>query len=112
MISPSDLCGVPAGVCPVQVVFIGVQEGAGIVPDFPLYNVERQVGEVPVGATLGLSTLRKMGWSSPEPLVVVRAHPVSGWTHAWLERPGVSSCRVYRGSWATEEAATAALPKL
>lgn len=112
MISPSDPCSAPAGCGSVQAVFIGVQDGAGVVPDFPLYNLERRVGEVPVGATLSVGTLRKLGWGEPEPLVVVRPHPAGGWTHAWLERPGISTCRVYRGSWATEEAAEAALPKL
>jgi len=50
--------------------------------------------------------------SKRDPLVIVRAHPQGGWTHAWLERPGVSSCRVYRGWWASKAAATAALGRL
>lgn len=50
--------------------------------------------------------------TTAEPLVIVRAHPQGGWTHAWLEQPGTSSCRVYRGWWATQAAAEAALRRL
>lgn len=94
--------------------FIGVQKGCGLVPDFPLYNVERAPVADLIGSTLALSTLRKLGdWpESSESLVIVRAHPQGGWTHAWLEQPGVSSCRVYRGWWPTGHAATEALANI
>lgn len=95
----------------IAIKFIGIQEGIGDLRGFPLYNTTSPEGEIPAGATLALPTLRKLGWQAPaqEPLVIVRSHPQGGWTHAWLEEPGVSSCRVYDGWWPTEQAANVAL---
>lgn len=46
-------------------VFIGIQSGAGLVPDFPLFNLTRPVGIYPAGATISTATLERLGYSAP-----------------------------------------------
>jgi hypothetical protein len=46
-------------------VFIGMQEGHGDIPEFPLFNMTKRVGEVPEHATVSEQTLRRLGYSCP-----------------------------------------------
>jgi len=46
-------------------VFYAHQEGCGDIDGFPLFNMTRRVGEVPVNATVSAETLRRLGYSTP-----------------------------------------------
>ena len=46
-------------------VFLAHQEGIGDLEGFPLFNMIRRVGDVPVNATVSAETLRRLGYSTP-----------------------------------------------
>lgn len=47
-------------------VFLGIQKSYKPgVSDIPLYNLTRQVGDHPVGATVSAATLARLGYSAP-----------------------------------------------
>jgi len=46
-------------------VFIGMQDGMGVVDAFPLFNLTRQVGIYGKDSTVSTQTLRTLGYSAP-----------------------------------------------
>lgn len=46
-------------------VFYAHQEEIGDLEGFPLFNMIRRVGDVPVNATVSAQTLRRLGYSTP-----------------------------------------------
>lgn len=51
---------------PAPAVFIGVQSGEGVIPDFELYNLTQDVGEYKKDSTVSRQTLEDMGFDVPE----------------------------------------------
>jgi hypothetical protein len=45
--------------------FAHMQSGMGIVPEFPQFNLIVSVGAYPIGATVGVETLARLGYSAP-----------------------------------------------
>lgn len=53
---------------PATSVFIGVQEGYGVRPDFALYNLFVDLPGHPRGSTVTAATLQEHGLAVPAPL--------------------------------------------
>jgi hypothetical protein len=51
---------------PAPAVFIGIQSGEGVIPDFELYNLTQDVGEYKKDSTLSRESLEDMGFYVPE----------------------------------------------
>lgn len=46
-------------------IFLGLQPGAGAIPDFALYNLTAAIPGHPAGSTVSEHTLRSRGYSVP-----------------------------------------------
>jgi hypothetical protein len=96
-------------------VYVGCQDGCGVVESFKLYNLTADIPGHPVGSTVSEQTLVAAGYIVPpggaaaprlREAEVVR-HPAGGWTHA--VPVGAGTVRVYRGNWPTRAAALVGL---
>lgn len=123
---------------PAPAVFIGMQSGCGLRPDFALYNLTADIPGHPEGSTVSAQTLERNGFFLPASLGNITAqpigempvvaalpaaadcpqsmvflevvnHPAGGWTHAEPIDATVSTKRIYRGWWPTRRAANRAL---
>lgn len=110
---------------PAPAEFVAIQDGFGIVEDFEMWNLTRDIPGHCSGSTVSRQTLEAAGYFVPKsrsaglptaaqcPRALVHlevvSHPSGGFTLAEPIDATRSTCRIYTGWWSNRAAAEAAL---